>query len=384
MGQRDTQSPAGADPAQLATKAGLRYVSDDEPGIRRVSTKTGFRYLMPDGSAVRKEPILQRIKSLAIPPAWENVWICIADDGHLQATGRDARQRKQYRYHPQWRQMRDETKYERMVSFGQILPSIRQRVEQDMALPGLQRDKVLATIVHLLQTTMIRVGNEEYARTNGSYGLTTLHDRHVQISGGSLQFRFRGKSGVRHAIKVNDRRLANIVRRMRDLPGQTLFQYIDDDGELRSVGSADVNDYLHQITNDHFTAKDFRTWAGTMLAALALRDCETFRSETEARKNISSAIEAVAEKLGNTPSICRKCYVHPVVIESYLDHSIMTLKQLPTPKECAGKEHELTPEEASIIALLQQRMADTTSKDAADIVSAKERKTKQRQTARRN
>lgn len=343
---------------------GLRHASDDEPGLRRIPGKQGFRYLQPNGSSLRDRQTLDRIRSLAIPPAWRDVWICKDANGHLQATGRDARNRKQYRYHPEWRRVRDEEKYGRMASFGKALPLIRARIGADMACAGQPRHKVLATVMHLLQTTMIRIGNEEYARTNESYGLTTLRNRHVRIEGSTVRLSFRGKSGVRHAISLSDRRLARIVQQMRDLPGQALFQYRGDDGELHPVSSTDVNEYLRSITGEDFTAKDFRTWSGTMLAALALRECEAFDSEAEARRNITRAIEEVAGKLGNTPSICRKCYVHPVVIDAYLDRSILSLQQQPLPDECKSHEHALTPEEASIISLLQQRMVASKAEEA--------------------
>ncbi|QYF92925.1 DNA topoisomerase IB [Massilia sp. PAMC28688] len=361
MKRDDSSQPAPAltSPAEAvaaARSAGLRHVSDDKPGITRQSAGSGFRYLDPDGKPVTDEATLARIKSLAIPPAWTEVWICKSDNGHLQATGRDARQRKQYRYHPKWRSSRDEVKYERMISFGKALPAIRCRVDAGLRLPGLPREKVLATIVYLLQATMMRIGNEEYARTNKSFGLTTLRNRHVKVDGRQVQFRFRGKSGVFHEIRVEDKRLARIIARVRDLPGQELFQYVDGDGERHTIDSADVNDYLREITGEDYTAKDFRTWSGTVLAALALHEFEKFDSETQAKKNIVRAIEAVAERLGNTPSICRKCYVHPAVIESYLDGTIMEALRLRTERELVEDLHALKPEEAAVVALLQQRL----------------------------
>ena len=360
--KRDTPSassplpPAGADAPAAAKAAGLRYVGDHMPGIARKAAAQGFRYVDPDGKPVRDDATLARIRSLAIPPAWQQVWICQLANGHLQATGRDARGRKQYRYHPRWRSVRDEVKYERMLAFGRALPGIRKAVEAGLSLPGLPREKVLATVVHLLQVTMMRIGNEEYARENKSFGLTTLRNRHVRVDGRAVEFHFRGKSGVQHAVKVQDRRLARIIQRMRELPGQELFQYIDDDGDTHSIGSADVNDYLRAITGEDYTAKDFRTWSGTVLAALALREFEKFDTETQAKKNIVRAIESVAQKLGNTPSICRKCYVHPAVIEAYLDGAVLEALRNSAEQEYSDDLHALQPEEAAVLALLQQRL----------------------------
>ena len=309
-------------PYNSARAAGLQYVCDDVPGITRRRSGKDFRYVRPDGRAVRDRHTLGRIRALAVPPAWDAVWICPRDDGHLQATGRDARRRKQYRYHRRWREVRDETKYGRIVPFARALPRIRRRVERDLALSGLPREKVLAAVVRLLETTQIRVGNEEYARENESFGLTTLRERQVRVRGGKLSFRFRGKSGVEHAIELTDRRLAAIVRRMQDLPGEELFRYVDDAGETRRIESSDVNAYLKEISGDDFTSKDFRTWAGTLLAARALVALEAPGSQAEGRRNIAQAIEAVAKQLGNTKAVCRKCYVHPALLESYLEGSL--------------------------------------------------------------
>jgi DNA topoisomerase-1 len=339
-----------------ARHAGLRHVNDDTPGIVRRRSGGGFRYVAPDGKAVRDKGTLARIQALAIPPAWNDVWICPWDNGHLQATGRDAKGRKQYRYHARWRNVRDEAKYERMLDFGRALPQIRKRVERALALPGLPREKVIATVVYLLEMTMMRIGNEEYARDNRSFGLTTLRDRHVRIDGSEVEFRFRGKSGVQHSVKVDDPRLAKIIRRTRDLPGQELFQYVDDDGTQHGIGSSDVNDYLREITGEDFTAKDFRTWAGTVLAALALQECEKCDSQAQAKKNIVRAIESVAERLGNTPSICRKCYVHPAVIESYLDGTMLDVLRKRTQQEWKEDLRSLRPEEAAVLTLLQHRL----------------------------
>jgi len=292
-----------------------------------------------------------------IPPAWTDVWISPEPEGHLQATGRDARGRKQYRYHPRWRAVRDETKYGRMLAFGRALPAIRARVLADLERPGLPREKVLAAVVRLLETTLIRVGNDEYARSNRSYGLTTLRDHHVAVSSRSVRFEFRGKSGVRHAIDLSDRRLARVVAQCRDLPGQELFAFRDEDGGVHDVRSDDVNEYLRSIAGAEFTAKDFRTWAGTVLAALALREFEQFDSQAQARKNLVRAIEHVAERLGNTPTVCRKCYVHPEVVNSYLDGTLLsTLGQL-AGQTLRDEIGELKPEEAAVLGLLQQRLA---------------------------
>jgi DNA topoisomerase-1 len=356
MKNEDPSALAPADAPAAAKSAGLRYVTDSMRGIKREAKGDGFRYVDKDGNTVDDVDTLARIKSLVIPPAWTDVWICPIANGHLQATGRDARQRKQYRYHPKWRSVRDEAKYERMLNFGKALPAIRAAVDAALKLPGLPREKVLATIVHLLEVTMMRIGNEEYARTNKSFGLTTLRSRHVKVDGKEIEFRFRGKSGVFHTIKLEDRRLARIIARTRDLPGQDLFQYLDDDGEQHTVGSADVNDYLRAITGEEYTAKDFRTWSGTVLAALALQEFEKFDSEAQAKKNIVRAIESVAEKLGNTPTICRKCYVHPAVIDAYLDGTIIEALRERATRELVDDLHNLSPEEAAVLALLQQRL----------------------------
>jgi DNA topoisomerase-1 len=345
------------DPVTSAHEAGLRYVSDESPGFRRRPSGKGFTHLGLDGKPLRDPEALRRIKSLVIPPAWSDVWICARADGHLQATGRDARGRKQYRYHPRWRTVRDETKYGRMMVFGRSLPAIRKRVEADLARHGLPREKVLATIVRLLEVTLIRVGNEEYARTNHSFGLTTMRDRHLKVGRGALSFAFKGKSGVKHEIDLADRRLARVVQKCRDLPGQTLFQYLDHAGERHTIDSADVNEYLREASGHDFTAKDFRTWAGTVLAAMALQEFESFDSKAQAKKNIVRAIESVAERLGNTPTVCRKCYVHPEIIQSYLDGSMLeTLKQK-AEDVLSDELASLRPEEAAVLGLLHARLA---------------------------
>lgn len=334
----------------------MRYVSDARPGIQRRRAGKGFRYRAPDGSLIHDVETLQRIRSLAIPPAWTDVWICPTPNGHLQATGRDAKGRKQYRYHPRWRTVRDETKYTRLIAFGEALPRIRARVHADLARHGLPREKVLATVVRLLETTFIRVGNEEYAKSNDSYGLTTMRNEHVAVSGGTIQFQFRGKSGIEHTIGINDRRVARIVKRCKELPGKELFQYIDDGGERQTIDSGDVNAYLEGITGEHFTAKDFRTWAGTVLAAIALRECGPFDGETQAKRNIVRAIERVAERLGNTPGVCRRCYVHPALLDAYLEGAMLEGVTQRVEQESADGLAGLRPEEAAVLAVLRQRL----------------------------
>jgi DNA topoisomerase-1 len=342
---------AGTGRAALAAPAGagLRYVNASMPGIARVRVPAGFRYVDAGGRAVRDAATLARIRSLVIPPAWTDVWICPREDGHIQVTGRDAKGRKQYRYHPRWRIRRDAVKYEHVIGFARKLPAIRRRVEKDLGRPGLPREKILAAVVRLLEATLMRVGNEEYVRSNGSFGLTTLRDRHVTISGSTLRFRFRGKSAKEHAIELTDRRLAAIVRRCRDLPGYELFQYTDESGEQRAIGSEDVNAYLRSIAGEDYTAKDFRTWAGTLLAALALRSFDPFRNPAEGKRNLVRAIESVASRLGNTPTICRKCYIHPAVMEAYLDGAIARA----LPPGCATDANDLRRAEAAVLALLQ-------------------------------
>jgi DNA topoisomerase I len=314
-----------------------------------------FRYVDSSSRAVRDSETLQRIRSLVIPPAWENVWICPIPNGHLQATGRDARGRKQYRYHLRWREIRDETKYDRMIAFGLALPEVRARTEADLARPGLPRPKVLAAVVRLLETTLIRVGNEEYARTNHSFGLTTLRDRHVEVHGASMHFTFRGKSGVRHAVDVSDRRLARIIRNCQEMPGHELFQFMDHEGATHIIDSADVNAYLHEIAGTEFTAKDFRTWAGTVLAAVALWACEECDSVTGRKRNVVAAVVATAGRLGNTVAVCRKCYVHPAIFEAYLEGSFTEALPRPAPKNGSTPANQLREEETAVLVFLQQR-----------------------------
>jgi DNA topoisomerase I len=344
------------DSIQCAKSAGLRYVADTSPGIRRKKSGTSVVYISADGHVIRDTEVLARIKSLAIPPAWRDVWICPIAHGHLQATGVDAKGRKQYRYHPRWREVRDETKYDRMLVFGRVLPTIRKRVEQDLSRPGLCREKILATVVRLLETTLIRVGNEEYARQNDSFGLTTMRDRHVDVTGATLRFAFRGKSGITHAVDLTDRRLAKIVKQSQDLPGYELFQYIEEDGTRASIDASDVNAYLKEIAGDEFTAKDFRTWAGTILATRALQEFEAFESQAQAKRNIVQAIEAVAKRLGNTKAVCRKCYIHPAVIRYYMDGSLLQTLNRRLKKELTQSLHRLSREESAVLVLLQQRL----------------------------
>ena len=316
--------PNGAALDQLiaaAEEAGLRYVSDERPGYTRKAKGKHFKYFDTEGKPIRDEQRLLRIKRLAIPPAWIDVWICPSPNGHILATGRDARHRKQYRYHERWREVRDENKFDRLGRFAKALPNIRRRVAQDLKLPGLPRRKVLATIVFLLERTFIRIGNEEYARENKSFGLTTLKNRHVKVKGEQVRFRFRGKSGRQHEVDVTDRRVAKVIAKCQDLPGQDLFQYVDENAEVQNVTSQDVNEYLRQVAGEDFTAKDFRTWGGTVLAAIALSRQEEFATNKQAKSNIKTAICAVAELLGNTPAVCRKCYVHPVIVEAYLNRT---------------------------------------------------------------
>jgi DNA topoisomerase-1 len=311
-----------ADPARVARSAGLRYADASRPGITRRRSGKGFSYRTPDGSAVTDPEELRRIRHLAIPPAWTDVWISPSASDHLQATGRDARRRKQYRYHARWQEERDATKYARMIDFGGALPRIRARTEADLRSPGLSRERVLAAIVRLLESTHIRIGNDEYARANRSFGLTTLRDDHVAVTGSRIRFRFRGKSGVPHEVDITDRRIARIVERLDELPGQHLFQYLDESGEPRPITSDDVNDYLREAAGDDFTAKDFRTWAGTVLAARELAEFEPHGSETEAKRDVVAAIDVVARRLGNTRAICRRCYVHPAVVAAFFDGSL--------------------------------------------------------------
>ncbi|WP_406855052.1 DNA topoisomerase IB [Alsobacter sp. KACC 23698] len=341
---------------EAAEQAGLRYVSDEEPGFRRRRSGKGVAYLGLDGKAIRDKDALERIRKLAIPPAYTDVWICPDPNGHIQATGRDDKGRKQYRYHPRWREVRDGDKFEHMLDFAKCLPALRERIDADMAKRGLPRDKVLATVVHLLENTLIRIGNADYAKQNKSYGLTTLRDRHVKIDGQELRFEFKGKSGKTWKLKVKDRRIAKLVKACQDIPGQHLFQYYDENGERQPVTSADVNAYLKEATGQDITAKDFRTWAGTVLAAMTLKEFELVDQQARTKKTIKAAVERVATRLGNTPTICRKCYVHPEVFNAYLDGSLLESIEDEVDAELRDNLEKLKPEEAALLVLLQRRL----------------------------
>ena len=346
------------DPVQAAEGAGLRYVSDESPGYTRQRRGQKFVYFDTEGKEMRDETRILRLNRLAIPPAYTDVWICPSPNGHLQATGRDDRGRKQYRYHERWREERDENKYEKMVVFGQSLPRIRRRINRDLKRRGLPREKVLATVVQLLEKTFIRIGNEEYAKENKSFGLTTLRNRHVEVKGAKLRFRFRGKSGQEHDIDTEDRRVARIMKKLQELPGQEVFQYLDEKGDRRQVTSDDVNQYLREITGEEFTAKDFRTWAGTVMTAMALQAQEAFANKSQAKKNMKAAISAVARMLGNTPAVCRKCYVHPAVLETYLDGNL--IEGLKKRTEAALEKSlgdYLREEEVAVLSFLRERLA---------------------------
>jgi DNA topoisomerase-1 len=343
---------AVADPKGAADLAGLRYVTDAAAGISRRKSGTGFTYLTIDGEKLSSPRALARIKKLAIPPAWTDVWICPFAEGHIQATGRDARGRKQYKYHEHFRAVRDSNKYEHMVAFGQALPGIRAKVQEHLSLRGLPREKVLATVVQLLELTLIRVGNNDYAKSNKSYGLTTLKNRHADVNGSQVRFRFTGKGGKQWSLRVRDRRIAKIIRHCQDLPGQELIQYLDGDGKPQKVTSGDVNDYLRDITGLDITAKDFRTWAGTVLAAMALREFESFDSAAQAKRNVRQAISRVAARLGNTSTICRKCYIHPDVINSYLDGNLAL--KIKAESQLRENLAGLEPEEAAVLAMLRE------------------------------
>lgn len=350
------------DPRDAAETVGLLYVSDEDPGIRRKKAGTGFSYAGPSGAKVKDKATLDRIKALAIPPAYTDVWICAKANGHIQATGRDAKGRKQYRYHASFREIRESTKFEHMLEFARSLPALRKAIDAHMSLRGLPREKVLATIVHLLETTLIRVGNSDYAKQNKSYGLTTLRVPHVEIDGSELRFQFTGKSGKSWRLKIKNRRVAKIVRACQDLPGQALFQYLDDNGDRQSVSSTDVNAYLREITGRDVTAKDFRTWAGTVLATMALAEFEAFDSEAKAKKNIRAAVEEVSSRLGNTPTICRKCYVHPDVFACYLEGDLLASIKEQAEAELREKLDGLKPEEAAVLSFLQRRLTKEVAK----------------------
>jgi DNA topoisomerase-1 len=352
------------DPKDAAESVGLRYVTVEQAGIQRRKSGRGFRYLNPDGTTVTDAQVLRRIRAIVIPPAWTDVWICRSANGHVQAAGRDAKGRKQYRYHPAFRDVRDSSKYEHMIAFAHALPGIRAKVRQHMALRGLPREKVLATVVHLLEATLIRVGNDDYVRQNDSYGLTTLKNRHLAIDGAQLRFRFKGKSGKQWSVTIQNRRVAKVLRACQELPGQELLQYVNDAGECVDITSADVNTYLREISAADITAKDFRTWAGTVLAALALREFATFDSAAMAKKNIRAAIEKVAVRLGNTPTICRRCYIHPALIDTYLEGSLLLDVKGQAESELRYEIEGLTPEEAAVLVCLRAAI-DTATRSAA-------------------
>jgi DNA topoisomerase I len=349
-----------------AEDAGLTYVNDSEPGILRKKAGHGFRYKRPGGAWLDDPRALKRIRALAIPPAWTDVWICASANGHIQATGRDARQRKQYRYHPEFRALRETAKFDRLMTFVKSLPAIRQKIAEHMDAKGLGREKILATVVHLLETTLIRIGNDDYVKQNQSYGLTTLRNRHVEVNGAELRFNFKGKSGKIWRLRVTDRRIAKIVRACQDIPGQELFQYLGDDGNPRSVTSSEVNAYLKDISGKDITAKDFRTWAGTLLAALALREFEEFDSDAGAKRNVRAAIERVASRLGNTPTICRKCYIHPEILNCYVEGSLLINVKQKIETQLRKTLPRLRPEEAAVLALLKARLKRTLDKAEKD------------------
>jgi DNA topoisomerase-1 len=346
------------DPVESAKTAGLRYVSDASPGILRQRRGKGFSYIGVDGKPLSDASERDRIEALGIPPAWKDVWICPLANGHLQATGHDAKGRKQYHYHHHWRTIRSQTKFNRMIPFSAALPLIRKQTERHLALKGLPREKILATIVRLLETTYIRIGNVEYAQENQSYGLTTLRNRHVDVSGSTVRFHFKGKSGVNHDIEFHDRRVAKIIKRCQELPGHELFQYFDDEGQLQTIDSGDVNDYLREITNEDFTAKDFRTWAGTVMAARELRAMEGFESQTQAKKNVVQAIKTVASELGNRPATCRKYYVHPAVIDAYLEGTLGAIEEQSSGSTCDDSPYSLSSEERAVVTLLERSLTD--------------------------
>jgi DNA topoisomerase-1 len=356
MPRRAAPSPVITESVEHAKEADLRYVTDEQPGITRRRAGHGFAYFHPDGKPVKDPDTLSRIRALVIPPAWNDVWICPLDNGHLQAVGRDARGRKQYRYHPRYREVRDSVKYERMIDFAKALPRIHRATARDLKKPGVPREKVLAAVVRVMEKTLIRVGNDEYANQNESYGLTTLRDAHARVRGRKVTFEFRGKGGVEHEIDLDDPRLATIVRKCQELPGKELFQYLDDSNNVADVNSADVNDYLRAVAGNGFTAKDFRTWAGTVLAAKALQALEEIDTKTARKRKVVRAVEAVAQRLGNTTAVCRKCYIHPAVIDAYLDGSLAESLSRAAGRELRQSMGKLPSEQAAVLGLLQQKL----------------------------
>jgi DNA topoisomerase-1 len=346
-----------ADPETSVREIGLRYVDSSQPGFTRHRAGKGFYYRDTSGKKIEKGTHLDRIKALVIPPAWEKVWICPTANGHIQATGFDARGRKQYLYHARWREWRDETKYHHLIEFAETLPHIRQEVDRQLRRPGLPREKVLAAVVSLLEKTLIRIGNESYARENKSFGLTTLRDRHAEVNGDTVSFSFRGKSGIEHTVDLRDRRLARIIKATQDLPGQELVQYLDEEGKHVPVTSDDVNTFLREITGKDFTAKDFRTWGGTVLAASELASLPAPETKTQADRDIVAAIDAVAKQLGNTRAVCRSCYVHPEVMEAWLEHDVIAMKDAADLEEGDSPlgDAGLSPHEQAVLAFLKTR-----------------------------
>ena len=364
--RRSSEADVAPDARAVARAAGLRYSTDTRPGITRRRSGRGFSYRDADGATIKDRELLARIRRLAIPPAWTDVWICPWPNGHIQASGRDARGRKQYRYHADWHERRGADKFDRMLGFAKVLPRIRKRCDEDLARPGLAREKVLAAVVRLLELTLIRVGNDEYARLNRSFGLTTLRDRHARIEGAGVRFRFRGKSGKTHEVGLRDRRLAGVVRRCQELPGQDLFQFVDADGEVRDVTSDDVNDYIREASGGEYTAKDFRTWAGTVLAYRALRALQPGVGERAAKRNVVEAIRQTADQLGNTPAVARGSYVHPGVLAAYLEGSIRGALVEAAEDQATPPTRATPGEEAAVRALLRQRLEDDAARSGRD------------------
>lgn len=344
-------------PELSAREAGLRYVDTSKPGITRHRAGKGFSYRDTQDKRIESKTQRDRIASLVIPPAWEDVWICTSPNGHIQATGIDARNRKQYIYHPRWRTFRDEAKYDHLIAFAEALPGIRQHVDKQLRRPGLPREKVVATVISLLEKTLIRVGNKSYAKDNQSFGLTTLRDKHAEVNGSTIEFSFRGKSGIEHTIDLKDNRLARIIKQTQDLPGQELVQYIDQNGKHQPVSSDDVNMFLKDLTGRDFTAKDFRTWAGTVLAASELSSFEPPETKTASNKDIVAAIDTVAKQLGNTRSICRACYVHPDILEAYLEREVISPDDAIDldPGDPPLGETDLSPYEKTVLGFLKKR-----------------------------
>lgn len=366
------------EPKMHAEAAGLRYVTDEGKGFTRKLNGKHYDFYNRRGQLIRNEAEIQRIRKLAIPPAWTEVWICPDAHGHVQATGRDARGRKQHRYHSKWREVRDDNKFNRMVEFAKALPKIRARTKRDLAARGLTKEKVLAAVIRILETGVIRVGNDEYVKQNNSFGLTTMRDRHVKVRGADIHFAFRGKSGKEHEVQLSDPHLAKIVKGCQDIPGQELFQYFGEDGKRQRIDSNDVNEYLREITKGDFTAKDFRTWAGTVLAAVALREVKKFETQAEAKRNVKAAIESVAKKLGNTVTICRKCYVHPFVLESYMDGTLLMQAA-----RARANKRGLNAEERLVLGLLENRLKGGTKREGEGLLKQLQASIKHRKKAAR-